>query len=171
MTIDHDGPDFRISGGLWSAGDFTSCIRSPHALGVAPALFARRATWLPVFSTPFDETAVDLLESLGAPAYKIASFELVDLALISRVAKARKPTIISTGMGVPRKSPKPSKPIDRTAEATSFCFTASAAIPRRGSIEPASDFRTRQGLQLSGRPLRSYPGAEVAIASVALAPA
>lgn len=64
----------------------------------APIMARAKALGLHCFSTPFDDTAVDFLESLAVPAYKIASFELIDLALIRRVAATGKPLIISTGM-------------------------------------------------------------------------
>lgn len=101
ITIDCDNEYFRVGGGtLWDGrtlydlyGEaYTPWEWQPRLKEIANEL------GLDLFSSPFDASAVDFLEQMGVPAYKIASFELVDLPLIRRVAQTGKPMILSTGM-------------------------------------------------------------------------
>lgn len=102
MTIDAPGPQFQIQdpASLWNGATLYELYQQAHTPWEwhKPIFERARSLGLIPFSTPFDETAVDFLESLDVPCYKIASFENTDLPLIRRVAATGKPMIISTGM-------------------------------------------------------------------------
>lgn len=100
MTIDCDKPDFLIRGGLWDGYNLYDLYgEASTPFEWHRELFSYAAeVGIDCFSTPFDESAFELLQELNAPAYKIASFELTDLPLIKLVASAGKPLLMSTGM-------------------------------------------------------------------------
>ena len=100
MRIDIHKPDFLIDDGLWKGRSLYDLYREAYTpFEWHKELFDyAKEIGVTLFSSPFDETAVDLLDSLDAPAYKVASFEVVDLPLIKYIAKRYKPILISTGM-------------------------------------------------------------------------
>lgn len=100
MTIDSKKPGFVIEGTIWNGKNLYELYQEAYTpYEWHEALFKAAADeGLVCFSSPFDKTAVDLLESLDVPAYKIASFEITDIPLIEYVASKGKPVIISTGI-------------------------------------------------------------------------
>ncbi len=100
MTVKSDKKYFKINEGLWKGyklWDLYNKALTP--LKWHKELFKYgKSLGIKVFSTPFDDTAVDFLEKLNCPIYKIASFEMTDLNLVKKISKTKKPIIISTGM-------------------------------------------------------------------------
>jgi pseudaminic acid synthase len=100
ITLDASTEDFMIRGGLWDGKNLYQLYQQAQMPWDwhLPLFDFAKSVGITIFSSPFDNTAVDLLENLNAPAYKVASFEAIDLPLIKYIASTGKPMIISTGM-------------------------------------------------------------------------
>ena len=100
ITLNSSSEDFKIDGGLWNGRTLYDLYEEAHLPWEwhRPLFDYAQRLGITIFSSPFDNTAIDLLEDLNAPAYKIASFEAVDLPLIKYAASTKKPIIITTGM-------------------------------------------------------------------------
>lgn len=100
ITIDSDKDDFVIKGTIWEGKNLHNLYQEAYTPWEWHEILFKTANdeGLVCFSSPFDKTAVDLLESLNTPAYKIASFEITDIPLIEYTASKMKPIILSTGI-------------------------------------------------------------------------
>lgn len=150
MTIDSDKRDFQITEGPWSGYNLYKLYEwAQTPFDWHKAMFEHaRNIGITVFSTPFDETAVDLLEDLNAPAYKIASFEMTDLPLVRYVASTGKPLIMSTGMATEEEIEE-SVATARNAGAKSFvllhCISSYPAPMEQANIRQMSALARRFG--------------------------
>ena len=122
-----------------------------------------------IFSSPFDETAVDLLENLSVPAYKIASFEICDLPLIKYIAKTNKPILISTGMASEREITEAINTIKSNGKSEILLFHCISAYPaplKESNLKRISLMREKYGLEVG---LSDHTiGNTASIASIAL---
>lgn len=171
LTIDCNSDDFVINEGLWegqSLFKLYSIAQTPFEWHNEIFDFANKES-IPLISSPFDLEAVDLLQACDCPAYKIASFEIQDLALIQKVANTMKPVIISTGMA-------DLEDIARAVNLVESCGNTNIIILHCVSSYPAppadSNIKTIQHLaQAFGYPVGLSDhtlGTAVAVASVAL---
>lgn len=148
ITLNSNAPEFQIHEGLWGGKSLYQLYQEAQMPWEwhSPLFEHARKVGITIFSSPFDTTAVDLLEELNAPAYKIASFEAIDLPLISYVASTGKPMIISTGMANAEE-------IEDAIEAarTGGCKELAILHCVSGYPAPAEDYNLRTLLDMQQR--------------------
>jgi N-acetylneuraminate synthase len=148
LTIDSDLEDFQLTEGLWAGKSLYELYYSAYTPWEwhKPLFNYAKKIGITIFSSPFDNTAVDLLEDIDAPAYKIASFEVVDLPLIKYVAQTGKPMIISTGMA---DSDEIKEAIEAARE--SGCVDLAILHCVSGYPAPSSDYNLKTLLDMQQR--------------------
>lgn len=171
MTLDCDSPEFQITSGLWKGSSLYDLYQEAHTPWEWHARIFEEAAkiGITILSSPFDDTAVDFLEELGCPAYKIASFEAVDLALIRKVAETNKPIIISTGMANLQEVEDAVATVQEIGNEQSVllhCVSAYPTNPAEAHLATIPDLATRFDtvIGLSDHSL----GTTVAVAAVAM---
>jgi pseudaminic acid synthase len=172
MTLDVRAPGFVIEDekSLWSGRQLFDLYREAHTPWEWHEPIIRLAARLGIhcFSTPFDDTSVDFLENLGVPAYKIASFEAIDLPLIRRVARTGKPVIISTGMASAAEIDEAVRVVRREGNEQIIllkCTSTYPATPRNTNLRTIPSLRDTFGCEVG---LSDHTmGCGVAVAAVA----
>lgn len=171
ITLECDSDDFMIKGGLWDGYSLYNLYKEAYTPWEwHKAIFdeARRVE-IDCFSTPFDKTAVDFLEELGNPIYKIASFEITDIPLIEYAASKHKPMVISTGIATPDDIQLALDACMRVGNedvTLLHCVSAYPAPMELVNLRTMMDMVARYGVRVG---LSDHTmGADVAIAAVAL---
>ncbi|MCQ2312271.1 MAG: pseudaminic acid synthase [Paludibacteraceae bacterium] len=172
ITLDCDTPDFRVdSGTLWDGRTLYDLYKEAYTPWEwHQAIFEEaKKCGLVCFSTPFDNSAVDLLESLGNPIYKIASFEITDVNLIRYAASKGKPIIISTGIATQEDidlAVQTCREVGNDDITLLRCVSAYPAPLENVNLRTMVDMKDRYGVKVG---LSDHTiGSDVAIAAVAM---
>ncbi|MBU0690739.1 pseudaminic acid synthase [bacterium] len=154
MTLDCDGEEFQVNGGtLWDGRSYYDLYKEasmpwewqPELKNIA------NESGMDFFSSPFDESAVEFLEAMDVPAYKVASFEIVDIPLLTRIAKTGKPVIVSTGMATQAEIEEALNTLrdnGATEIALLKCTSAYPAPPESMNLKTIPDMARRYGVEV-----------------------
>jgi len=171
ITLDIKNKYFNIDGTIWNGQNLYDLYKQAYTPWEWQAELKAIATHegIDFFSTPFDTTSVDFLEEIDVPLYKIASFELVDIPLISKIAETGKPIIMSTGMATLGEIEEAVKTIKQTGNEKIIllkCTSAYPALPEEANLKTIPHLHQTFGVP-SGLSDHTM-GSAVAVAAVAM---